>query len=69
MAVLVRSICTFLRDVMEIPNGEPCQNAVFWRAAECHCQVAENSPAHFLNKFKASNTLLNSAIKALKHIP
>jgi hypothetical protein len=54
---------------MEITNGEPCQNAVFWRAAECHCQVAENSPAHFLNKLKASNTLLNSATKALKHIP
>ncbi len=39
--VMVRSICTFLHDVMEIINGEPCQNAVFWRAAKCHCQVAE----------------------------
>jgi hypothetical protein len=30
---------------MEITNGQPwqnsSQNSVFWRGAECHCQVAE----------------------------
>jgi hypothetical protein len=64
-SVQVRSIFTFLRNVTEITNGEPCQNAVFWRAAECHCQEAEFLLHIFKNKFKASNAFFNSAIKLI----
>jgi hypothetical protein len=58
--LLTESICT-LHDVMEITNGQPWQNSVFWREAKYHCQVV-----HFLLheykrmikiKFRASNTL------------
>jgi hypothetical protein len=28
---------------MEITNGQPWQNSVFWRGAECLCQEAEFS--------------------------
>jgi hypothetical protein len=45
-----------LHDVMEIINGGPCQNSVLWRAAECHCQVADFMLNICLFKFKASNT-------------
>jgi hypothetical protein len=34
--------------MMEITNGEPLQNSVFWRGAECHCQEAE----FLLHKYK-----------------
>jgi hypothetical protein len=28
----------FLHDVLEITNGQPWQNSVFWIGAECHCR-------------------------------
>ncbi len=57
---------------MEIINGQPWQNSnknsVFWRGAECHCQVAEfllHKYKVIKSKFSASNTLLNSAEYAI----
>jgi hypothetical protein len=54
---------------MEITNGQPwqnsSQNSVFWRGTECHCQAAEfllpKYKIMIKSKFRASNTLLNSA--------
>ena len=27
--------------MMEIPNDDPCQSSMLWRANKCHCQVPE----------------------------
>ncbi len=54
---------------MEITNGELYQNSslnfVLWREAGCCCRVAEFLLQTFLNKLKASNTLLNSTFYTL----
>jgi hypothetical protein len=58
--------------VIEITNGKPWQNpnkiSVLWRGAGYHCQVAEfllHKHKNIKNKFRASNTLLNSAEYAI----
>jgi hypothetical protein len=60
-----------LHDVMEITKGQPWRNSsqssVFWRGAEYHCKIAEFFLLHkykkiIKSKFRASKTLLNSAI-------
>jgi hypothetical protein len=47
----IKPLYSTSHDMMEITNGQPwqnsIQNSVFWRLAECHCQVAK-----FLHKYK-----------------
>jgi hypothetical protein len=50
---------------MEITNGKAFQNSVLWRAAKCHCQLADLQ-RHIFDRFKASNTLLNSTKYTIK---
>ncbi len=54
-----------VHDVMEITNGEPwqnsSQNSVFWRGAECQCQVAK----FLLLKYKR---MIKTYVYSLKYI-
>jgi hypothetical protein len=67
-----KEICT-VHVVMEITNGQPwqisSQNSVFWRGAECHCQVPEfllnKHKIMIKSKFRALNAVLNGAEYAI----
>jgi hypothetical protein len=54
----------FVLYVMEMTNGEPCQNSrlnsVLLRAARCHCQVAE-----FHADFESAEKVVKKAPKRL----